>query len=69
MSVENIDIIDQIGRTLVVAFLVYVTTFVLLVIIGSIGAALHPLLAILLGFFVVYAGLSTYYYQIHETNS
>ncbi len=62
MPSENLDIIDRIGRTLVVGVLVYLTTFVLAVGIGAIGASLHPLLAILLGLITVYAGFSIYYY-------
>lgn len=63
MISKNRDIIDEIVRTLGVALLVYLTTYVLLVGISSFGASLHPLLAILLGLSVVYVGLSVYYYR------
>lgn len=63
MPSQDRDVIDKIGRTLVVAFLIYLTTFVLLVGISSFGVSTPPLLAIFLGFFVVFAGFTVYYYQ------
>ena len=63
MPAGNLDVIDRIGRTLAVAILVYLTTFVLLIGIGSVGGSINPLFAILLGLFTVYVGVSLYYYR------
>ncbi|GAB3679914.1 hypothetical protein GCM10028857_01900 [Salinarchaeum chitinilyticum] len=66
MPSQDRDVIDKIGRTLVVAFLIYLTTFLLLFGSGMSGVNTPPLLAIFLGFFLVFAGFTLYYYRNPE---
>ncbi|WP_248516490.1 hypothetical protein [Salinarchaeum laminariae] len=66
MPSQDRDIIDKIGRTLVVAFLIYLTTYLLLFGSSLYGVSTPLLLDIFLGFFIVFAGFTLYYYRNPE---
>ncbi len=61
MSSTERDLIDRIGRPLVVAVLVYLTTFALGVVLSVLGGSMHPLLALGLSTAIVCGGLAVYY--------
>ncbi len=61
MDASNRDLIDQIGRILVVGILIYITAFVISFLLSMFQMALDPILVVLLSFIVVVTSLALYY--------
>ncbi|ADD06948.1 uncharacterized protein Nmag_3398 [Natrialba magadii ATCC 43099] len=66
MTTRQRDLIDQIGRVLVVAVLVYVTSFAIAYLVAMFQMSIHPLLLLFLSIAIVAGGLGTYYYRHSE---
>lgn len=66
MTTTQRDLIDRIGRILVVAVLIYVTAFAIAYLVGMLQMSIHPLLLLVLSIAIVGGGLGTYYYRQPE---
>lgn len=66
MSSNQYDIIDRIGRILVVAVLVYLTIFAIGYVLSMFQMSIHPMLGVLLGIAIVCGSLGVYYYRQPE---
>jgi hypothetical protein len=66
MATVERDLIDQIGRVLVVAALVYLIGYGIARLVGMFRMSIHPLLVLFTSIAIVGGGLGIYYYRHTE---
>ena len=66
MATVQRDLIDKIGRVLVVAALVYLIAYGIARLVAMFQMSIHPLLVLLTSIAIVSGGLGIYYYRYSD---